>query len=151
MKKRKLILLFLALALSLCMCVPSVGTVELSQEREQIVSVELLYKPEMTWPWEFTPICRIEAEDQDRFLDDFQELEARWIFNDPFTDLGELVIRVTYQNGDVDLIGYCNNIRVQDGKEDYENWYFDEEEFKALFDAYAGEVMPENVFPWKED
>ncbi|MBE6950792.1 MAG: hypothetical protein E7451_05580 [Ruminococcaceae bacterium] len=150
-KARKWLIPVIAILLLLHLCSPKKGSIPLRQERDQIKSIELIHNPDGADNLKFVPFFQIGQEEWDAFLDDLQAQEAIWLFNDPSTGFGELIVCITYQNGDMDLIGYENNAAVVDGKVDFENWYFDNMKFKELFEHYAGDAMPEGVFPWLED
>lgn len=124
----------------------------LSQPETQISKIELLHKQmenNNLLPL-FVPICEIPMDQVDEFLSDFQQLDCSRNGFDPATAFGELVIRITYQNGDADLVGYANNAYVTAEGIEYDIYRFNSKEFKFFFAQYAGDTMPEDAMAWIE-
>ncbi len=86
---------------------------------------------------EFYTIC--EIQDIEQFLNDFSDVECRDRFTDPKRPLeGTVGIKITYNNGDYEIICYSGQAECVDGTYSFEEgWhYFDVEQFEELLNKY---------------
>ena len=89
-----------------------------------------------------TVLCTIE--DIDAFIDDFEAMDCYDRFGDPLgINDGDTVIKITYNNGDYELINVMARAQCKDGKfRNYKGAYFwfDDEQFQALLDKYLSKA-----------
>ena len=94
------------------------------------------------YDYEYTTICNIT--DISSFTKNFQDIEQRdyfTIFGDPSTvDLGDLVFKFEFDNGDMDYISPEVQSQLRSGKWSYPSINFNREDFYALmFDCLQAE------------
>lgn len=116
---------------------------KLNQSVENIVKVEVILMGEIHDPYtkhEVTLIKEISINEVNTFIDDFKNVECFDVFGDPKTLFaGDKGFKVTYTNGDYEIITYYAQGSYKKGKylssEGYH--YFDEEQFNNLVEKYS--------------
>lgn len=93
-------------------------------------------------------ICEIPQDLHEPFISDLMSLVCYKSSLDPPTDFGWWIIRITYKNGDIDLIGSDNNAYVTSTKTVYDCYGFHWDEYKSFFSEYVYSIQPEYVPQW---
>ena len=143
--KKCLIILAIVLTLSLTGCFFSKKVkYEFRQEFEQIVSIDILKKDyDSSNP--YTPkqvIKTIPPEEHRALIDALLELECFRLYYEPSTGIGMYIIRITYKDGEQEMIGNYNNAYITpDGKIHEDNYGFCREPFYDLISRFLGEEI----------
>lgn len=140
----------LVLILLLCGCEPESVQYPLRQPSESIQTIELLKDmrdiSDIDKPVDFSVLYSVpEAEIMD-FIEAFSELRCAKSFGDCPTEFGVLAIRITYDNGDVEIVGTDNNGYFTATKSKYGTYYFDKEEFYNFFARYVDESTLPDIY-----
>lgn len=119
---------------------------EFRQDFDQIVKIEIVQK-EYDSILSTTPtfIVKVLEENEHQAMIDAilstKGFRKTW---EPNTGLGMHIIKIYYQNGEVELLGMYNNGYVSpDGETHEDNYAFDKEEFLSLLSEWLGEEITE--------
>ena len=126
-------------------CYSRVGSFPLRQSVENMSKIELLmdFTP-VGEGTEFTVLQEISKENHETFINELLGLECRKVFGDMPTDFGVIAIRITYVDGNIEMIGHGNNAYFTEDRNYYGAYYFQYEDFKELFSHYVDEsLLPE--------
>ena len=141
-----LITAFLLSVLLLCGCGSTVRQFPLHQSTENIIKIELLKnnatieEPNI----DFSVVCELPEESFAEFMDSLLHMTCYKYFGDMPTEIGTLAIRITYSNGDIEIVGNDNNAYFTSKKQEYGIFHFDYAEFHDLFAQYVDEsLLPE--------
>lgn len=146
MAVKRMQVFILAMLLLFCGCSQSNDkyTYVFWQPDDQIVSIEILRKTTDTAsiddPTEV--ICVVSTEEYTDFLRKLKTVPGEHQAVDPLTGLGPYIIRITYKDGEIVLIGYANTVYEQPGgKRRYYYFTFD---FDAFHD-FISQVLDIDV------
>ena len=139
MAAKRVQVFILAMVLLLCGCSQSSDKYKYVfwNPDDQIASIEILRKTADTAsiddPTEV--IFTVSTEEYTDFLSKLKTVPGEHQAADPLTGLGPYIIRITYKDGEIVLIGYANTVYEQpDGKRRYYYFTFD---FDAFHDFIA--------------
>ena len=143
MKKILLVVIVVVLSLLLVSCGPFLHKYRLLSSESEIseISIVTAYFDDNN---EFMQSEIITINDIDEFMKDFRKVSATYvILGDPRglfpTDEEGTIIRITYNNGEYELINWYGQSRytIESGFRYYNgDWFFDEEQFNNLIDKY---------------
>ena len=135
---KKLLIFMLILLLILSGCIPSKKdkfTYVFWNPDSQVASIEILKKAKETGSEnDPTDVVLVLTKDEfNAFLEELTALPGEHQSLDPLTGLGPYIIRITYENGVVALIGYANTIyQYPDGNRKYYYFCFSYDSFQNL-------------------
>ena len=114
------------------------------QEFEQIVSIEIL-KKEYDSISPYTPmhvVKTVEPTMHQELINDLLKLEGGRIGLEPGTGFGVYIIRITYKDGEIEMLGdYNNGYITPDGKLHEDIYAFDSDQYYQVISNYLGEVI----------
>jgi hypothetical protein len=121
---------------------------EFLQKSEEISTIEVVVVGELVYVGteyvmnlmpEFTLIRELPKEEIPKFLKDFNKVDCYEYFFHPGTvDVGDVVFKITYFNGDYQLISINNQARLKNNNYNYMGrYYFDDEQFEELMNKYS--------------
>ena len=85
-----------------------------------------------------TVIKTIEIDKNEEFLSDFKKIKCyQPIVGSRINSISGKAIRITYANGDIELITDCGTATVQNGEICNSTTMFDSDEFSKLIDKYS--------------
>ncbi len=132
--------LFLVLACLCCGC-GLFGDQEYVCEDDNVESVQIIELNEYIegeYRYEYTVLCAIS--DKSEFVKQLNGLKHTVNWGEPSQlDIGYVVIRVGYLNGDYDLIYPNAQCFHRDGVGHYGFFFFDEDEFNELISKYLSQ------------
>lgn len=71
-------------------------------------------------------------------LNSIEELECYRHWGDHTQDFGETVVRITYTDGEIEVLGFCNTAHIDtEGKWWLKGYYFDEDQFSVLVSEFT--------------
>ena len=80
----------------------------------------------------------IEKDKNKEFISDFKKIKSyQPVIGSRIVFVSGEAIRITYANGDVELITYCGTATVKNGEIMVETTTFDSDEFSKLIDKYS--------------
>lgn len=139
--KKTLVILILLITI-LPGCSDTVVQFPMHQSTENIIKIELLKDiAPISEPIEFSVLYEIPEESFGEFIDLFSNMPCRKGFLDCPTEFGVLAIRITYINGDIEMIGHGNNAYFTDDQDYYGTYYFSYDDFRELFSHYVDETL----------
>lgn len=119
------------------------------QAFDQIVKVEILAKEEDISGYD-TPmevLKTLDVSEHRAFIDAFMEVEGFRIGMDPPSGFGTYIIRITYRNGEIELISDYNNGYISvDGVVHTDNYCMDRDQFYDFLASVLGEQVTEPTF-----
>ena len=119
------------------------------QDFDQIVSIEILKKEQATISID-TPMYVLKVLDpgeHQAIVDAILEMEGGRVVLDPSTDFGYYIIRITYKDGEMELIGNYNNAHVStDGTIHVDSYAFDKDQFYDVISEFLGEEVTEFTY-----
>ena len=132
MKKRSLIVSLIASILFVCFLLATNQSYKFRQEFDQIVKIEILKKD--TYGYDTSTAVEVlktlDTTEHRAFIDNFMKVEGFRIGSDPPSGFGTYVIRITYRNGETELISDYNNGYVSaDGIVHIDNSCMEREQF----------------------
>ena len=114
------------------------------QEFEQIVSIEIL-KKESDSISPYTPmhvIKTINPAMHKELIDALLKIEGSRIGLEPGTGFGVYIIRITYKDGEMEMLGDYNNGHITaDGKLHEDIYAFNSEQYYQVISNFLGEVI----------
>lgn len=120
---------------------------EFRQEFDQIASIEILRK-ETDSVLTDTPthiIYTLNEADYKSFLDRLMEIEGGYAGSEPGTGFGMYMIRITYQDGEMEMIGNYNNGYITPSGEVHQDVYrFDANQYYA----FLSDVLGKEITDW---
>ncbi len=142
-----LLLIFLSQAFLLSSCERTVDF-EFLQKSEKISKIEVVEVGELVYVGteyvsnlqpEFTVIRELPKEDINKFLKDLNNVDCHKHFFHPGpVSVGDIVFKITYFNGDYQLIDSGTQGDLEDDFYNYMGRYqFDSEQFEELMDKYS--------------
>lgn len=115
------------------------GPYEFRQDLDQIVSIEILKN---IFPYELSTmkvIMTIDPSLHSEVVNGLLEIPGGRVVLDPPTKFGPYIFRITYQDGECELIGKYNNGYVTpNGKLYVKNYSFDKEQFDEFLSSFLG-------------
>ena len=157
----------LAFSLTGCMFIPSWKKVDVRYDSSEIVSVELYDLTQRSYDGRFygldedidqmeTELDPIDTLDAERYADFVTDLEKLTFSNHLFIVLAAMdpsynyygyTVKITYQNGDYDIISHT--AQLYDAEENYaeNNWSCDEEKWDSFIKEYFTVDTPEKPTP----
>ena len=134
--------IYFLLLSTLAGCQDSVAQFPMHQPTDNISKIELLENvAPIGEPIEFSVVFEIPKESYDEFIDLLLSMECSKAFGDRPTEFGVLAIRITYTNGDIEMIGHANNAYFTANRDYYGAYYFYYEDFKELFSHYVDKSL----------
>lgn len=143
MKKYALALLIVLLALCLCRCFFRSEEYEFQNTLDMVVSVELLYNQNESSDgydsFDFTPIKVLDSKEIELFMADVYQLETARCGTPPRRGYGWYIAKVTYSNGDVEMLGSYNIEYIPYGEDQtgVGIYYFVDDTFEEVFSNYV--------------
>ena len=137
---RKVLIVLLAFSFLLCGCFTprrDKYTYTFWNSGEQIFSIEILKKTHETGSEnDPTEVVFVLAEDaHTAFLDELTTLPGEHLSLEPLTGLGPYIVRITYCDGTIALIGYANTVyQYPDGSRKYYYFCFAYDSFQGMID-----------------
>lgn len=117
------------------------------QGLDQITTIEILRKEYDSTNTD-TPMNVIHTVDSSvhmDFVDDLLKIEGGRIGLDPGTGFGMYIIRITYKDGEIEMIGnYNNGYITPDGKLHQDIYAFDAKQFYA----FLSDVLGKEITDW---
>ena len=148
LKIRVVLLLFLiSIMISGCFFITE-EPYEFRQEFDEIVSIEILKKEydSINADTPMNVIKVIESADHRALIDDLLAAKGSRIGLDPSTGFGMYIIRITYQDGEMEMLGnYNNGYITPDGELREDVYCFDREQYYAIISKYLGEEAGESL------
>ncbi|MBE6649625.1 MAG: hypothetical protein E7614_08960 [Ruminococcaceae bacterium] len=131
---------FLSIALFLCILLffTACGTKPYSFEKsiDEIQSVEIVFAKSSL---DFTVIKTLSETEKNVFFEQYQEIGFhRYYIGDPMSIYGD-AIKITYQNGDYEMICHYWSEYVEDGRIHFGWKNCNEEEFNKLLNKFLSE------------
>ena len=150
MTKRTVVLIIILISAILYGCsVPLDLEYSYRQSADQITSIEILRK-EYDSVRTDTPMNVLKVFDPSEFqmvLDGLGNVPITRRLNPPGTGFGLYIIRITYQNGEADLIGnYNTGYITTDGQLYQESYFFHTEPYYDLISALLGEEITDYTY-----
>lgn len=136
------VLLLMLVMLLFYSCVDTAMPYSLRQSTEHIVAVRFLNGQKFDDASKtYEIITQMELEQGLTFIEELRKIECRKAFPlDTPVGFGEVIVEITYANGEVEMIGCDNNGWITpDGQWEYDSYYFDLESFYALLSQYVDE------------
>ena len=119
------------------------------QSADQIVSIEILRK-EFDSDTITTPLYILKSFESSEFqmvLDGLANIPVSFRLNPPATGVGMYIIRITYKNGETDLIGdYNTGYMTADGEIFEERWFFKTEPYYDFISELLGEEITDYTY-----
>jgi len=111
---------------------------KLLHPQDQIITVELLAIDNAKYQndSEVLSIKYLSREQSQQLIENLQKAFCRKYFGDFDRRIGYNAIRITYSNGDVEVVGSYNNLYIQNQGTKYGQCYFDERIFQELITPY---------------
>ena len=80
----------------------------------------------------------LENSEKEAFISDFQKVKTYYPFGDPVTYIaGGEIIRITYPDGEVELISNFGTANIKNGQIRIQNRSFKDKQFDSLIDRYS--------------
>lgn len=128
-----LIVILLVVFAAFCGCQKKTYVYPLEQDLDNVEKVELCRYTYHTSDPLISSIAVLDNSEADSLLQNLGTLECYRHFGDHTQDFGEIVVKITYTDGQAEVIGSWNTGRVDtEGKLWLTGYYFDEEAWKAL-------------------
>ena len=145
MKKGILITVFCLLSLILVSCSASYsfmhGEPDIDTIKIEIVNLEIDmgYHAGDDYSEEYiTVIKAIESDKNEEFLSDFKKIKCyQPVVGSRIDSISGKAIRITYANGDIELITHYGTATVQNGEIHNSTTTFDSDQFSKLIDKYS--------------
>ena len=92
-----------------------------------------------------TPLAELDLNTAESMLNEFSATTCYRYFGDATQDYGEIVLYISYSNGEAEVLGRLNSARVDaDGKWHIRGEYFDDEQWYGVLEKYIdSELMAE--------
>lgn len=92
-----------------------------------------------------TPVAELDLEKAEELLRDISELACYKHFGDSSMNYGDIVLYITYSNGEAEVLGMVNSASVDtNGKWWMKVYYFDSTQWCAVLTKYVDpELVPE--------
>lgn len=139
---KKIVIIFFVASILLSGCVSDEYT--FPNKGQPIEEIELLYNPHayngnIGGPMDH--ILTLEGENVDAFMEDLYNLETYRCNTPPPTGYGFHVVRVAYENGDVEMFGSWHIEFIANGETPklIGSYAFNTDEFENLFAQYEGQ------------
>lgn len=141
MKTRTVVILVI-IALLLFWMFHTKGPYKFRQDTDQIVSIEIL-KIVISYEHETTKVLMtIDPSEHQEVVNGLLEISGGRVVLDPPTGFGRYIFRITYQNGERELIGRYNNGYVTPGGElHFKNYCFNKEQFNEFLSGILGRTI----------
>jgi hypothetical protein len=143
--KVRLLLLIALLGFMLNGCIFNHKTpYEFRQEFDQIACIEILKKQydSIRTDTPMDVIKTIDPTEHRALIDALLETDGSRVGLDPPTGFGMYIIRITYLDGEMEMIGnYSNGYITPDGKLHEDIYCFDREQYYAVISDYLGEEV----------
>ena len=121
------------------------------QEYDQIVRIEILAKEEFISGY-YVPMEVVKTLDISEyriFLDELMKIEGSRVGLDPPSGFGAYIIRITYRNGEIELISDYNSGYISGDGIVREIYYcMDSDQFYDFLSRVLGEQITEPPFKW---
>lgn len=128
-----LAVILLVVFATLCGCQKKTYAYTLEQDLDHVEKVELCRYIYHTSDPLISPIAVLDKSEADSLLQNLGTLECYRHFGDHTQDFGEIVVKITYTDGQAEVIGSWNTGHVDtEGKLWLTGYYFDEEAWKAF-------------------
>lgn len=132
MKKNMLIIILVIITTIFIGC--KEGSFRFSQNVENIESIDIVNADDC---FEYSVEKTLSEEEMLDFLNQFQKIEFYGaVFGDPVTFHGR-GIKITYENGDYEMVTHLSSERVENGKRQLSRRYCDEDEFNDLIEKFS--------------
>lgn len=143
MKRIVILVMMLSLVLSGCIFKRKTNY-EFLHSADQIVSIVILdnddHNPLLEDEPDPTVLCVISEDAFDSVISTLENIPGNEFLNDPPEGYGSVVIRITYSNGDFELIGRHNSsVHLASGRNYSENFLFNQERFCEFLLKYVDE------------
>ena len=144
--KNKVLLVSL-IAVALCYILVANRTYQFRQEFDQITKIEILEKEKPLSGGYDVPmkvLKTLDTSEHRAFIDDFMRVDGSRVGMDPPTDFGTYLIRITYRNGEIELISDSNNGYISvDGIVYTANYCMDDDAFYDFLSGVLGVQVTE--------
>ena len=143
MKRIAILVMLLSLVFSGCIFKRKTNY-EFLHSADQIVSIVLLDNDDHNTLLAREPnptvLCVISEEEFESVISTLANIPGNKVINDPPRGYGSVVIRITYSNGDFELIGRHNSsVHLASGRDYSENFLFNQEGFCEFLLKYVDE------------
>ena len=149
MKNKVLLVSLIVVLLAGCFPLTANQPYKFRQEFDQIVKFEILAKEEDVSGYD-TPmevLKTLDANEHRTFINDFMKVEGSRVGLDPPSGFGTYIIRITYRNGEIELISDYNNGYISaDGIVNEDNYCMDKHQFYDFLSEVLGERVTEPTF-----
>ena len=149
MKSKVLLVGFIVVGLLGCFLFTANRPYKLRQEIDQIDKIEILKKEEPLFGYD-TPmevLKTMNITEHRTFIDGLLKVEGSRVGLDPPSGFGTHIIRITYRNGEIELISDYNNGYIStDGVVHADNYCMDKDQFYEFLSKILGEQVKEPTF-----
>ena len=140
------IVILVACILSGCFFVTK-GPYTFRQEFDQIVKIEILEREQGADeydPARVKVLKTLDITEHRAFIDDLMKVEGSRVGLNSASGFGKHIIRITYRNGEIELIGVYNNGYVSvDGRLHVDCYGMDKDQFYDFLSRVLGEEITE--------
>ena len=139
MKKICAVSLLFVFLVSGCNFLVMEGQYQFRQPFDQIASIEILKKEydSISTDVPMDVLCILSTEEQREIMDMIAEADGAYVLEGAGSGFGIYIIRITYHNGEVELIGeYNNGYITPEGKIIQDCYTFDTEQFYSIISIY---------------
>lgn len=119
------------------------------QELDQIVKIEIVKKEQDTGGYDVPKVVlkTIDPSEYKAFIEDLKKVEGVRIGMHQGLGFGMYIIRITYKNGEIELISDYNNGYIStDGKVHEDAYSMNKEQFYDFLSRVLGEEVTEPTF-----
>ena len=146
MKNKVLLVRFIILGVLVCLILVANRPYQFRQKFDQIIKIEILEKeePKSGYDIPMKVLKTLDISEHRTFIDDFMKVDGSRVGLDPPTDFGTHLIRITYRNGEIELISDSNNGYISvDGIVYTANYCMDDDEFYDFLSRVLGVQVTE--------
>ena len=144
MKKNILLVAFIAVCFVLFLYMSANLSYQFRQDLDHIVKIEII-KKEATISGEIISIevlKTLDVSEHKTFINDLKKVRGSRVGMDPPDGYGTHIIRITYQDGEIELIGPVNNGYISvDGIIHTDNFGMNEDQFYEFISGVLGEEV----------
>ncbi len=143
-----ILVVYVSLICFLCICAMVINPeYSYRQSADQIIAIEILKNPEVRTDAPMHVLKTLDPSEFQMVLDGLDSIQAHYKNGDPFYGFGMYVIRITYQNGEIDIIGNYNTGYITvDGQLHQERFYFKREPYYDLISEILGEEVTDFIY-----
>lgn len=132
------VVFFAAASMLLCGCQQQSYCYPFEQNLDYIEKVEICQYTYHIQDPEIVVLTILEKSTALSLLNRVEELECYRHWGDHTQDFGEKVVKITYTDGETEVLGFCNTAYIDmEGKWWLKGYYFDEDQFSKLISEFT--------------